>query len=557
MTKPSSLSRRRFLGGTLAAGGAMADGGVWPRRAAAQTAARPGVPFGVQTGEVTMDRAVVWSATDRPARLLVEYAATDQFQNARRILGPAALPESGYTAKVVLDGLPAGQDVFYRVTFLDLGDMKATSAPVMGRLRTAPADRRDVTFVWSGDTAGQGWGINAEWGGMRLYEVMRGLDPDFFVHSGDMIYADNPLKAEVDLPGGGTWKNLVTEEKSKVAESLDEFRGNYRYNLMDEHVRRFNAQVAQYVQWDDHEVTNNWFHERVIEDARYTVKSAGLLAARAKRAMFEFTPLATHAVESERVYRRISRGPHLDLFMIDMRSYRGPNGENREAALTDAARILGREQTAWLKRELLASRATWKVIAADMPIGLVVYHDFGKKWGSEAVAQGNGPALGPRARDRRSAALRQAERRAERRVDHGRRPLLRHAPLRAWPRAVHGLRAVLRVRVRADPRRRFRPQRPRRHLRPAGRVHQASPGWPRQRAAHRGRALLRPRADRRQDGRDDGEPPGPVGRRPPLDRSVPGGLSREQGPARRPARGLVAPPRGRGRAGVIGARVSG
>ena len=70
---------------------------------------------------MTADRAVVWSATDRPARLLVEYAATDQFQNARRILGPAALPESGYTAKVVLDGLPAGQDVFYRVTFLDLG----------------------------------------------------------------------------------------------------------------------------------------------------------------------------------------------------------------------------------------------------------------------------------------------------------------------------------------------------------------------------------------------------------------------------------------------------
>ena len=58
------------------------------------------------------------------------------------------------------------------------------------------------------------------------------------------------------------WRNLVTEEKSKVAETLDEFRGNYRYNLLDEHVRRFNAEVPQYVQWDDHEVTNNWFHER-------------------------------------------------------------------------------------------------------------------------------------------------------------------------------------------------------------------------------------------------------------------------------------------------------
>jgi alkaline phosphatase D len=393
MTKPNSPSRRRFLGGALAAGGAVLGAGAWPRRVFGQTA-RPAVPFGVQAGEVTADRALLWSATDRPARLLVEYAATERFQNAQRIVGPAALPESGYTARVVLAGLPAGQDLFYRVTFLDLGDMKTTSVPVVGHLKTAPADARDVTFLWSGDTAGQGWGISPEWGGMRLYEVMRSLEPDFFVHSGDMIYADGPLKAEVDLPGGGKWKNLVTEEKSKVAETLEEYRGNYRYNLMDENVRRFNAQIPQYVQWDDHEVTNNWFHERVLSDDRYTVKSVGLLAARAKRAMFEFTPLATHPVESERVYRRINRGPHLDLFMIDMRSYRAPNGENRETVLTDAARILGREQTAWLKRELLASQATWKVIAADMPISLVVYHDFGKKWGSEAVAQGNGPTLG-------------------------------------------------------------------------------------------------------------------------------------------------------------------
>jgi alkaline phosphatase D len=98
---------------------------------------------------VTADQAIVWSATDRPARLLVEYAETERFQDPQRVVGPAALPESGYTAKVALTGLPAGQDVFYRVTFLDLGDMKTLSAPVVGRLRTAPVDGRDVTFVWS------------------------------------------------------------------------------------------------------------------------------------------------------------------------------------------------------------------------------------------------------------------------------------------------------------------------------------------------------------------------------------------------------------------------
>jgi alkaline phosphatase D len=390
---PNRLTRRRFLATTVLASGALVSPRA-ARRAIAQTG-RPALPSGVQAGEVGAHRAVVWAETDRPARLQVEYATTDRFDKASRLLGPAALPETAFTAKAILTGLPAGQDVFYRVTFLDLADMKTTSEPAIGRFRTASSDARDVTFTWSGDTAGQGWGISREWGGMKLYEVMRGLQPDFFVHSGDMIYADNPIRPEVALPGGGVWKNVVTEAKAKVAETLDEFRGNYRYNMLDEHVRRFNAEVAQYVQWDDHEVTNNWFHERMLDaDDRYRVKSAGLLAARAKRAMFEFTPLLGQPDDEERVYRAFHRGPRLDLFILDMRSHRAPNGENREPTLTDASRILGRAQTQWLKQGLLASTATWKVIAADMPLGLVVYHDFAKKWGSEAVAQGNGPALG-------------------------------------------------------------------------------------------------------------------------------------------------------------------
>ena len=115
-----------------------------------------------------------------------------------------------------------------------------------------------------------------------------------------------------------------------MAETLESSAATTATTCMDAHVRRFNAEVAQYVQWDDHEVTNNWFHERILEDARYTEKRVALLAARAKRAMFEFTPLRPNPVERERVYRLIPRGPLLDLFMLDMRSYRGPNSENRQ-----------------------------------------------------------------------------------------------------------------------------------------------------------------------------------------------------------------------------------
>jgi hypothetical protein len=47
----------------------------------------------------------------------------------------------------------------------------------------------------------------------------------FFLHSGDVIYADGPLLPEVKLTDGTVWRNIVTESKSKVAETLDDFRG--------------------------------------------------------------------------------------------------------------------------------------------------------------------------------------------------------------------------------------------------------------------------------------------------------------------------------------------
>src|SRR5262249_23156609 len=39
-------------------------------------------------------------------------------------------------------------------------------------------------------------------------------------------------------------------------------------------------------------------------------------------------------------------------------------------------------------------RATWKVIAADMPLSLVRVYDPDRKWGSEAIAQADGPPRG-------------------------------------------------------------------------------------------------------------------------------------------------------------------
>jgi alkaline phosphatase D len=388
------LSRRRLLTGatTLAAT-------TLAKPYLSRAADRPSISHGVQSGDVSVDSGVVWARSDRPSRMRLEIATTDSFKDIRQGVFVDALPETDFTAKTLIEGLPAGQDIFYRIRFDDLSSPTLASEAVTGRFRTAPANRRSIWFVWSGDTAGQGWGIAEARGGMRTYATMLRNRPDFFIHSGDNIYADGPIAAEQKLPNGQVWKNLVIEEKSKVAETLAEFRGNYKYNLLDRNVRAFNAEVPTFSQWDDHEVTNNWWPGEPLTRAehlrkKYVEKNALLLAARASRAFHEYMPMRETLAEPGRVYRKISYGPLLDIFMLDMRSYRGPNGEGREPSYGPGAYFLGPVQVAWLKRELMASRATWKVIAADMPLGLIVVYDGDRKWGVEAVAQGDGPPLG-------------------------------------------------------------------------------------------------------------------------------------------------------------------
>jgi alkaline phosphatase D len=392
-----TLNRRAFMSTGSAGLATLAAGLAKP--SLSRAADRPLITHGLQSGDVTATTGVVWTRADRPSRALIEIATTDRFQEVRHAVFVDALPESDFTAKVVLPNLPAGQDIFYRVTLQNLVEPTIRGEPTVGRFRTAPADRRSVSFCWSGDTAGQGWGIDEARGGMRIYDTMRQNRPDFFIHSGDSIYADGPLLPEQRMPNGEIWRNLVTEEKSKPAETLTEFRGNYKYNLLDKNLLAFAREVPVLAQWDDHEVTNNWWPEEPLTRAehlrkKYTEPNAMILAARASRAFHEYMPMRFEPAEPGRVYRKVSYGPLLDVFMLDMRSYRGPNGENTQIAYGPDAYLLGPMQLAWLKRALQASRATWKVIAADQPIGLIVTYDVERKFGSEAVAQSDGPPLG-------------------------------------------------------------------------------------------------------------------------------------------------------------------
>ena len=388
------LSRRRFLASSA---GLLAMPGL------SRAASRPVISHGVQSGDVDQTSGIVWARSDRPARLHIEIATTESFADARKLKPVTALPGTDLAAKRLVTGLPPDQTIFYRLRCADLGDVNGVSEPVIGRFRTAPANQRGVRFVWSADTAGQGFGINPEDGGMKTYATMAAHDPDFFVHSGDTIYADGPIRPEVET-ANGLWKNIVADSVDKVAETLSEFRGRFKYNLRDENLLAFNAQVPTFCQWDDHEVVDNWsWGKDLTADDRYKEKSIEILSERAARALHEMMPIRHLPGDPLRVYRKIAYGPLLDVFFLDLRRYRGANGASLETVMTPQSRILGARQLDWLRQALAASKATWKVIASDMPIGLIVWDDWKAKKGVEAIA--NGDQGGPLGRELEIAEL--------------------------------------------------------------------------------------------------------------------------------------------------------
>lgn len=380
MTLGNPLHRRALLrAGTLSAAalgglaGSSATGTA--SYAAPLVRGRAGAPMAVATGDVTTRSAVLWARAERPGRLV---ATVRSGRLRRTVRGPWATPRSDLTAKVLLQGLPAGREYDVRMAFEDedgnLGDASTATFATPGR-------SGGTSFVWTGDTCGQGWGINPDLGGLVAYRAMHETRPDLFIHAGDTIYADGPMQERVTEPDGQVWRNLVIPEVTKVAETLAEFRGRHRYTLLDENVRAMYAEVPLVAQWDDHETTNNWWAGEVLEDERYTQeRRVDVLAACGRRAWQEYMPIADPRAHRRdrgrdggfapaRIYRKISRGPLLDVFCLDMRTFKDPNTPGLE---TERTAILGEEQVRWLVEEVRRSRATWKVISADMPLGLVV-----------------------------------------------------------------------------------------------------------------------------------------------------------------------------------------
>jgi alkaline phosphatase D len=354
----------------------------------------PLLSHGLAAGDVHADRAVVWLKADRPAHAFVAYHAEQPLGRVRYV-GPIPLEEAeDFTRAVPLLGLRPDRFYTYHILLAPAGVTRREAARVVpgeGRFRTAPsADRaRRVRLLWSGDLGGQ-HRCRPPAEGYAIFAAMARRDADFAVLNGDLIYADGvcpPLDpdGQPNLPGQYPSVADPALDWRDEARLREVFFAHWRYNRADPAVQHFLSRTPVYVQWDDHEVVNDfgagWDHWNAHTTARPgfpTLVKAG------RAAFFAWAPLQRHPAEPDRIYRSFRWGRHVELFIVDARSYRSRN----DAPDGPRKTLLGAAQRDWLVAGLTGSRATFKIVAIDVPLSLATGTEPALM-GRDAVANGS------------------------------------------------------------------------------------------------------------------------------------------------------------------------
>jgi len=316
----------------------------------------PRATHGLAVGEVGPTRAIVWSRSDRPARMEVRVSDADDDAAPAVTAARAVDAESGFAGHVPIEGLRPATGYRVQVRFTDARGRRGPA--VTGRFRTAPPREAPVPvrLAWGGDVAGQNVCRDAR-EGLPILSSVRAERPDVFVGLGDMIYADD-LCLSV-----GRYGNAQVPETAGIATDLDGFRAHWDYVRADAGLQQLLATTPYVAVWDDHEVVNDVGpHDDSRDQPPY--RSGVPLLPLGRRAFREWNPLAPDAP----FFRQLRWGRHLELFVLDTRQYRDPNFRPDDGPQPKS--MLGAAQRRWLEHAVASSGATWKVIVSSVPISI-------------------------------------------------------------------------------------------------------------------------------------------------------------------------------------------
>jgi alkaline phosphatase D len=183
-----------------------------------------------------------------------------------------------------------------------------------------------------------------------------------------MIYADAECRPS------GRYGNTQASGPA-VAGTYAEFAAHWSYTRADPAFRRLLADTTLYAVWDDHEVINDFSPDRAARAGRDLFEPG-------RRAMLDYNPIDRG---EGRLYGRFRIGRHMDLFLLDTRSYR----DDKALADGQGKTLLGHGQRDWLTASVTGSDATWKVIVTSVPLSIPTGTPEGE--GRDGWADGGGP----------------------------------------------------------------------------------------------------------------------------------------------------------------------
>jgi alkaline phosphatase D len=318
------------------------------------------------SGEPTTGAITLWTrVAEVEGKVGVDLeVATDR--GFRHVVAHKRLSTSGavnHNVKTRVTGLKSHEQYYYRFA-------TATKDGPVGRFRTAlPADSlQPVRFAfWSCQDYTHGY--------YNAHELLAKEDLDFVVCLGDYIY-DETYHTVADKTGvreDRIGRSLGRPDVVREAITLDDYRAKYALYRSDAALRKVHARFPTVMLWDDHEVTDNYAGGAPGGGLPLARKLTAQRKANAYEAFFETMPYSPPAGESGRVYRRLQFGRTVDLLIMDQRQYRA-NQPCDDAIVPPCAEwnqprtFLGTRQLNWLKSQLRASKAAWKVLANEVPI---------------------------------------------------------------------------------------------------------------------------------------------------------------------------------------------
>jgi len=318
----------------------------------------PQFACGVKVGEVQQDSAIIWvrltkepkADFDRLAiftqglpsnkklklpmpievvpgiegNVSVQYWIKDKPESKLETMEFEVTAKTDFTHQIRLTDLTPGTRYQLKV----IGQRESNTNSTAGSFATAPdpATEKPVKFIVSTCQAIRS--IDSGPDGHRAYRQMATIKPDFFVHTGDILYYDKVPVAKDMATARAKWNLMFA----------------YRYN------REFLLNVPSYFMKDDHDTLKNdcWPGQKY---GKLTFDQ-GLGIFREQVAM------------GEKTYRTVRWGKDLQVWLTENRDFRSPNTMPDGPEKT----ILGAQQKAWLMKTVAESNATFKFIISPGPI---------------------------------------------------------------------------------------------------------------------------------------------------------------------------------------------